>query len=277
MKIKSILNNSALIAFNENEEEVVLIGKGISFQRHAGDSVDTSKIEKVFEASNSNTSDLLELLRTVPEKYFEMTNANIRYVQKKMKKTLNSGFYISLLDHINNSIERYNKGIVLDFAMLSEVRLMYPKELEIAEWALDYINATLDIEIPEDEAGFISIHIIANSQDYDSLAFPKKVLKVTKEICDVVYDYYGNSFDKTGINYSRFITHLKYLSFRYLKHEQIKEKTGNVFTLNKKAIDATRNVVENIDKKLLDKYGQSLSNYEKQYLTIHICRLMDIQ
>ena len=44
MKIKSILNNSALIALNDENQELVLIGKGISFQKHPGDRVDTTKI-----------------------------------------------------------------------------------------------------------------------------------------------------------------------------------------------------------------------------------------
>ena len=46
MKIKSILNNSALVAFNEKGDEFVVIGKGIAFQKHPGDFVDETKIEK---------------------------------------------------------------------------------------------------------------------------------------------------------------------------------------------------------------------------------------
>lgn len=46
MRIKSILNNSALVAFNEKGDEFVVIGKGIAFQKHPGDFVDETKIEK---------------------------------------------------------------------------------------------------------------------------------------------------------------------------------------------------------------------------------------
>ena len=49
MIIKTILNNSALISSDSNQNDIVLIGKGISFGKHPGDEVDESKIERVFK------------------------------------------------------------------------------------------------------------------------------------------------------------------------------------------------------------------------------------
>lgn len=53
MIVKSVLNNSALIAFNDKKEECVLIGKGIAFNKHAGDKVDDAKVEKIFSSHQS--------------------------------------------------------------------------------------------------------------------------------------------------------------------------------------------------------------------------------
>lgn len=52
MIVKSVLNNSALIAFNDKKEECVLIGKGIAFNKHAGDKVDDAKVEKILVLIN---------------------------------------------------------------------------------------------------------------------------------------------------------------------------------------------------------------------------------
>lgn len=277
MKIKSILNNSALVAFNEKGDEFVVIGKGIAFQKHPGDHVDETKIEKKFGNSSSIQSDLLDLLNEVPEKYFEITNTIIRYANKKLKKEMAAGIYVTLLDHINSAIERYNEDIQLDFGMLQELELLYPKEFEIASWAVDYINANLDIELPIDESGFIAIHIIANSHDFKDVTIAKKVLKITRDVANLVDEYFENRIDKESIHYSRFLTHLKYLAFRYLNHELIEEKTDNIFVLNSKIVDETKDIISCIDCFLKTKYKQPLSEYEKNYLIIHIYNLMNLQ
>lgn len=276
MIVKSVLNNSALIAFNDKKEECVLIGKGIAFNKHAGDKVDDEKVEKIFSSHQSRTDELIELLEDVPEKVFEITNAIIRYANRKLKTELNSGIYVTLLDHVNSAIERFSEGIVLDFGMLDEVQMMYPKEYEIACWALDYINATLDMDIPIDESGFIAIHIIANSSKGMDTGIAKKVLRITRDITKIIEKYYNVNLDTTGITYSRFITHAKYLALRYINHSQIEEQEDNIFTLNPNVVEKTKEVIGILNDRLNETYGQSLSEYEKMYLTIHICRLLKI-
>lgn len=276
MIVKSVLNNSALIAFNDKKEECVLIGKGIAFNKHAGDKVDDAKVEKIFSSHQSRTDELIELLEDVPEKVFEITNAIIRYANRKLKTELNSGIYVTLLDHVNSAIERFSEGIVLDFGMLDEVQMMYSKEYEIACWALDYINATLDMDIPIDESGFIAIHIIANSSKGMDTGIAKKVLRITRDITKIIEEYYNVNLDTTGITYSRFITHAKYLALRYINHSQIEEQEDNIFTLNPNVVEKTKEVIGILNDRLNETYGQSLSEYEKMYLTIHICRLLKI-
>jgi beta-glucoside operon transcriptional antiterminator len=277
MRVKSILNNSALIAFSEKSEECVLIGKGIAFNKRPGDPVDETKAEKVFNSRHARTEELIELLEDVPEKVFEMTNTIIRYANRKLGKDLDSGIYVTLLDHIHSAIERTAEGIELDFGMLTEVRMLYPKEYNIACWALDYINATMDIDIPIDESGFIVIHIIANETPNMDTGSTKKILRITKDITDTIMSYYQVKMDTSSITYTRFVTHAKYLALRYIKHEQIEQNEDSIFTLNPEAIEKTKDAIQVLNQKLKEKYGQSLSEYEKLYLTIHICRLLNIK
>lgn len=141
---------------------------------------------------------------------------------------------------------------------------------------MDYINATLDMDIPIDESGFIAIHIIANSSKGMDTGIAKKVLRITRDITKTIEDYYNVKFDTTGLSYSRFITHAKYLALSYINHSQIEEREDNIFTLNPNVVEKTKEVIEILDDKLKEEYGQSLSEYEKMYLTIHICRLLKI-
>ncbi|PEN06946.1 transcription antiterminator BglG, partial [Bacillus wiedmannii] len=48
MRIHKILNNNVVCTMKDNETEVVLMGRGLGFQKKVGDAIDESKIEKTF-------------------------------------------------------------------------------------------------------------------------------------------------------------------------------------------------------------------------------------
>lgn len=48
MIIKRVLNNNAVMSLDKNNEEIIVKGKGIAFQKKNGDSIDEKKIDKIF-------------------------------------------------------------------------------------------------------------------------------------------------------------------------------------------------------------------------------------
>lgn len=66
------------------------------------------------------------------------------------------------------------------------------------------------------------------------------------------------------------------MALRYINHSQIEEQEDNIFTLNPNVVEKTKEVIGILNDRLNETYGQSLSEYEKMYLTIHICRLLKI-
>lgn len=49
MQVVKVLNNSLVLAVNENGEEVILTGKGIGYKKSIGEKIISSQIEKIFE------------------------------------------------------------------------------------------------------------------------------------------------------------------------------------------------------------------------------------
>ena len=56
MKISKVINNNVLSAFDENGQEVVLMGRGLGFKAKTGDDIDESRVQKVFCIENSALS-----------------------------------------------------------------------------------------------------------------------------------------------------------------------------------------------------------------------------
>ena len=48
MRLKKAFNNNALLALDDNDEEVIVMGKGIAFGKKSGDLIDESLIQKKF-------------------------------------------------------------------------------------------------------------------------------------------------------------------------------------------------------------------------------------
>lgn len=68
----------------------------------------------------------------------------------------------------------------------------------------------IGIKLPEDEAGYIAIHIInglENSQKDEGI----NILEFSKQVIQIIEEVHGFKLDVNSLNYTRLITHLKFL------------------------------------------------------------------
>ena len=48
MVIQKVINNNVISAYDVNQQEIVIMGKGIGFKAHTGELIDESKIREGF-------------------------------------------------------------------------------------------------------------------------------------------------------------------------------------------------------------------------------------
>ena len=102
MVIQKVINNNVISAYDENQQEVVIMGKGIGFKAHTGDAIDESRVEKVFRIENEKLSrQFQEILENIPLEHMQLTSDIITYAKKNLNVQLNQSIYITLTDHIN--------------------------------------------------------------------------------------------------------------------------------------------------------------------------------
>ena len=106
MVIQKVINNNVISAYDENQQEVVIMGKGIGFKAHTGDAIDESRVEKVFRIENEKLSrQFQEILENIPLEHMQLTSDIITYAKKNLNVQLNQSIYITLTDHINFAIQ----------------------------------------------------------------------------------------------------------------------------------------------------------------------------
>ena len=75
-------------------------------------------------------------------------------------RQLSESIYLTLTDHVNFALERMHRGIQLHNALVTEMRVFYPGEFAVGQYALEQIAAQEGVQLPEDEAASIAMHLV---------------------------------------------------------------------------------------------------------------------
>ena len=87
------------------------MGKGLGFQKHKGDEIKLSQIEKTYVMKDHGmTQRFQEMLTDIPIERVKICNKIIQYAKDTLQKNINDNIYVSLTDHINFAIERVEMG-----------------------------------------------------------------------------------------------------------------------------------------------------------------------
>lgn len=272
MKIEKIINNNLVRSINEKGQYVILMGCGIGFQKKIGSTVDESKITQVYTLQDKN-SKLEELLTRVPEEYVQTANEVISYAKFSLGKKLNDNIYITLTDHICFAVERFKQGIVVKNALLWEIRRFYNHEFLIAKDALQIIKRRLNIELPEDEAGFITLHLVNATMDSMDLGITTEMMHVIERILSIVKYHFKVEIDEYSLHYERFLTHLKFFVQRVFTDTEINEPDKGFLLALKEQYRNEYLCTLKVRDYMMKEYGKELTEDELIYLTVHLRRI----
>ena len=111
MYIDKVLNNNAFISLDENNEEIVVMGKGIAFGKKGNQEVDLSGFKyKIFSNKDKNLNEkLISIVSDIPEEYLAITTKVVSLFEKQYVLIINPNIIIN--DIINT--------IILFFVILS--------------------------------------------------------------------------------------------------------------------------------------------------------------
>ncbi|VFS34818.1 transcriptional antiterminator BglG [Enterobacter cancerogenus] len=229
MKIAKILNNNVVVVLDERGREQVVMGRGLAFQKRMGDALDTALIEKVFALqSDELVRRLGELLNQIPLEVMTTCDRIIGLAAQRLGK-LQDSLYITLTDHCFFAIERQKKGLAIKNVLLWDIRRLYPKEFELGQEARAIIAKRLNVELAEDEAGFIALHLVT-AQLNSEMPEVMHVTRVMQEILQLVKYQLQLEYDEESLSYQRFVTHLKFFAQRMLTRTVVQDDDVTLHT-----------------------------------------------
>ena len=273
--IKKIFNNNAIVVKDLDKHEFVVMGCGIAFEKSVGEKVDEHLIEKTFILKQKDASEKFKLLlEDVPAAHVSLCYDVIEYAKNILGVELNDYLYVTLTDHISNTLKIFDEGFNCSNPLVWEIKKFYPKEFKVGLKALEFIENETGKKLSEDEAGNIALHLI-NAQSNSAFNKVEDVASQTQKIQDIlnIVKYtYNIILDENSINYERFVTHLRFFFQRLNKKEKIEEIESDddfLFTQIKKKYKNAYECMLKIEKYL----DEELAHEEQLYLTIHIQRV----
>ncbi|MFL6612202.1 MAG: BglG family transcription antiterminator LicT [Pantoea agglomerans] len=272
MKIAKILNNNVVMVQDEQGREQVVMGRGLAFQKRIGDSLNAAHIEKVFALQ----SDLLvrrleELLHQIPPEVMTTCDRIIDLATQRLGK-LQESLYITLTDHCYFAIERQNKGLAIKNVLLWDIKRLYPKEFELGQEARAIISRRLNVELAEDEAGFIALHLVT-AQLNNEMPEVMHVTRVMQEILQLVKYQLQLEYNESSLSYQRFVTHLKFFAQRMLTRTVVDDDDVSLHAAVKDNYPKAWKCAVKIAQHLQQSYQRELTAEEIMFLAIHIERV----
>lgn len=272
--ISKVINNNVVSAYDDEQHELVIMGRGIAFQKKSGDPIDEERIEKVFSIQNKDISEKFKtLLYDIPIEYMQVCEAIIDHARTTLNKNLNDSIYVTLTDHITFAIERHQKGMDIKNALLWEIKRLYKDEFMCGVEAIRIIQDKLNIHLPEDEAGFIAMHIV-NAELNEEMPNVIQITKLIQDILNIVKYHFQIDLDEESLNYFRFVTHLKFFGQRLFNETQMENQNEFLYEVVKEKNTAAFQCAEKINDYVQKEHNRSLIEDEMLYLTLHIDRVI---
>jgi len=273
MKIAKILNNNVVVVTADDGREQVVMGRGLAFQKRVNDTLDTSLVEKVFALqSNALTGRLSELLSDIPIEVITTTELIINAARNQLGQKLHESVFVALCDHCHFALERHRQGISVPNVLKWEIKMLYPREYALGIDALDLIEKRIQVRLPEDEAGFIALHLV-NAQLGGDITEVSHITDFMQEVLQIVKYRLRLDYVPESLSYNRFVNHLKFFAQRMLGKKGVVSDDESLHDVVRDKYPAAYQCAVIVDKHIQQKYRYALSNEERLFLTIHIERI----
>ena len=274
MKIIKIVNNNIVTSLDEQNREIIVMGRGLGFGRKPGMPIEDEKVEKVFRLNSAGENQkLVDIIQDIPLEHIKAADQIIEYAKSILGERLKETIYLSLIDHIDGAIDRYKNQIQFTNPLLWEIKQYYPSEFKVGVQSLSILRKMLRIELPVDEAAFIALHLI--TAEYDTkMDVTFDIPRLIDDIIAIVESEFSIKIDKESIHYERFITHLKFFAARVLQAKQMPDDDDFLFRnmirdQYKKSYACAQIIRQHLD----ECYKVTISEEEVVYLTVHIKRV----
>lgn len=266
--IKALNNNMVLI--KEQGVEKILLAKGIGFNKKFGDILeDNLEVYKVFSIEDKkNQENLKEVYNRVDGEFVAICEEALAEISEELGEELNETIHIGLIDHLAIAMKRLKNKEQINNPFIVEIETLYSVEFEMAKKIVNKLQEKYEIDFPEGEIGFITLHI-HSARNGKMLSNSIKYSYLSNKIIIYIEEKFNSKIDKRSLDYARFLSHVRFTIERVLTDTVLKNDLTEII---KKSYPVSYEIAEGASKIIEETLDKKVCDDEVAYIAMHVER-----
>ncbi len=268
--IKTLNHNAVLAADMKDNQEYILLAKGIGFGKKVSERVEAPENASIYSLKNvSEQGKAKELVRDIPAEYFEISNRILECAEKEFGK-IDRDILFPMANHIAYAVKRMQNGEQISNPLTSDIRILFYKEYKIAELSRELLKEMMHVDIIEDEIGYIALHVHSSIED-EAVSVSMQMALIVRECVTMIEEQSGRKIDILSLDYNRLMNHVKFMFARAVSGEKLKLNMNDYIRQQyPKAYEIAEIICSHMGKAL----NKTLDDVETGYLAMHIERVL---
>ena len=274
-RVRKALNHNTLIAISmENNQEYLLIGKGIGFGKKVSERFEIPEtIDCTVYSLQEQTErgKAMELIKGIEPVYLEVAGKVLAKSEEVFGK-IDKRILFPMADHIAFAVQRIRANEQISNPLTDDIRTLFHMEYKTAVCVKDILSEMLQVEIDEHEIGYIALHIHSAIED-ENVALSMQIAMAVRECIRMIEEETGQTIDVLSLSYNRLMNHIRYMVARSIKGEKLKLNMNDYMSVKfPKSFWMATEVCKQLEKQL--HRTSPLDEVEIGYLAMHIERVL---
>jgi transcriptional antiterminator len=272
--ITRVLNHNVILVEEPGtREEIVLFGKGIGFGVKQGVPFSHSdkRVKKRFRLEDETHKKQYEsMLKQVDYAVIDISEEIIALITQEIPTQINEHIHVELPDHIQFAIYRLQNGMGIVNPFLFEIQTLYPQEYTLAKKAADLVRQKFDLDVPESEIGFLTLHI-HSAVSHLPVTKAVQFTDIIRQLVMMIEQRTGKTIEQSTIDYMRLITHLRFACERIHQHTSIQNP---LLDRLKSTLPEAYVLAEELASHIASRLEVTVPEDEIGYMAMHLYRLL---
>ena len=271
-RITKILNHNSFMGIeSKNDQECLIMGKGVAFGKKVGQTVSVTGDVRVYSLKElTDRGEAKEIIKSVSPLCLELANEVLNQAEEEFGK-VDRSILFTMADHLDFAVRRIQNGEQISNPLTDDIRIMFYKEYKVAGCIRDLLKEKLGIRIDEHEIGYIALHVHAAIVD-ENVSQAMEIARTVRECICMVEEETGKSIDVMSLSYNRLMNHVRYMVARAIHGEKLKMSLNDYMSVKFPGPYMTS---EKICRKMEKSLKLPIPDIEIGYLAMHLERMMD--
>lgn len=271
-RITKILNHNSFMGIeSKNDQECLIMGKGVAFGKKVGQTVSVTGDARVYSLKElTDRGEAKDIIKSVSPLCLELANEVLNQAEKEFGK-VDRSILFTMADHLDFAVRRIQNGEQISNPLTDDIRIMFYKEYKVAGCIRDLLKEKLGIRIDEHEIGYIALHVHAAIVD-ENVSQAMEIARTVRECICMVEEETGKSIDVMSLSYNRLMNHVRYMVARAIHGEKLKMSLNDYMSVK---FPGPYMTAEKICRKMEKSLKLPIPDIEIGYLAMHLERMMD--